>query len=71
VAIFLRPGKTPDGAEVACVLRHVIRQMFSPTMPAMQPFGTAIKTRSSTRVASKARERPSVSVAAVDVVAPR
>ena len=24
VAIFLRPGKTPDGAEVACVLRHVI-----------------------------------------------
>src|SRR5271169_915531 len=27
VAIFLRPGKTPDGAEVACVLRHVIRQI--------------------------------------------
>src|ERR1019366_5057931 len=24
VAIFLRPGKTPDGAEVARVLRHVI-----------------------------------------------
>jgi hypothetical protein len=27
VAIFLRPGKTPDGVEVACVLRHVIRQV--------------------------------------------
>ena len=27
VAIFLRPGKTPDGVEVACVLRHVIRQI--------------------------------------------
>jgi hypothetical protein len=27
VAIFLRPGKTPDGAEVARVLRHVIRQI--------------------------------------------
>jgi Transposase DDE domain group 1 len=24
VATILRPGKTPDGAEVACVLRHVI-----------------------------------------------
>ena len=27
VAIFLRPGKTPDGAEVACVLRHVIQRI--------------------------------------------
>ncbi|MEO8884032.1 MAG: IS1380 family transposase [Devosia sp.] len=27
VAIFLRPGKTPDGVEVACVLRHVIRHI--------------------------------------------
>ena len=27
VAIFLRPGKTPDGIEVACMLRHVIRQI--------------------------------------------
>jgi len=27
VAIFLRPGKTPDGVEVACVLRHVLRQI--------------------------------------------
>jgi hypothetical protein len=27
VAIILRPGKTPDGAEVALVLRHVIRQI--------------------------------------------
>jgi hypothetical protein len=27
VAIFLRPGKTPDGAEVARVLRHVVRQI--------------------------------------------
>jgi hypothetical protein len=27
VAIFLRPGKTPDGVEVACVLRHAIRQI--------------------------------------------
>jgi hypothetical protein len=27
VVIFLRPGKTPDGIEVACVLRHVIRQI--------------------------------------------
>jgi Transposase DDE domain group 1 len=25
VAVILRPGKTPDGAEVALVLRHVIR----------------------------------------------
>jgi hypothetical protein len=25
VAIFLRPGKTPDGAEVAMVVRHVVR----------------------------------------------
>ena len=25
VAVFLRPGKTPDGAEVALVLRHVVR----------------------------------------------
>jgi hypothetical protein len=24
VAIILRPGKTPDGAEAALVLRHVI-----------------------------------------------
>jgi hypothetical protein len=27
VAIFLRPGKTPDGIEVARVLRHVIRHI--------------------------------------------
>lgn len=27
VAIFLRPGKTPDGAEVARVLRHVVRHI--------------------------------------------
>jgi hypothetical protein len=27
VAIFLRPGKTPDGAEFARVLRHVIRHI--------------------------------------------
>jgi hypothetical protein len=27
VAILLRPGKTPDGAEVASVLRHVIRHI--------------------------------------------
>jgi hypothetical protein len=27
VAIFLRPGKTPDGTEVACVLRHVIKHI--------------------------------------------
>jgi len=27
VAIFLRPGKTPDGIEVATVLRHVIRHL--------------------------------------------
>ena len=26
VAVILRPGKTPDGAEVALVLRHVIRR---------------------------------------------
>jgi hypothetical protein len=25
VAVFLRPGKTPDGIEVAMVLRHVVR----------------------------------------------
>jgi hypothetical protein len=25
VAVFLRPGKTPDGVEVATVLRHVVR----------------------------------------------
>jgi hypothetical protein len=25
VAVILRPGKTPDGAEVACVLRHVVK----------------------------------------------
>ena len=25
VAVFLRPGKTPDGVEVAMVLRHVVR----------------------------------------------
>ncbi|WP_159107332.1 hypothetical protein [Azospirillum sp. B506] len=25
VAVILRPGKTPDGAEVAMVLRHVVR----------------------------------------------
>ena len=25
VAVILRPGKTPDGAEVALVLRHVVR----------------------------------------------
>jgi hypothetical protein len=27
VAVILRPGKTPDGIEVALVLRHVIRQI--------------------------------------------
>src|SRR5580693_318239 len=27
VAVILRPGKTPDGAEVALVLRHVIHQI--------------------------------------------
>ncbi len=27
MAIFLRPGKTPDGAEVARVLRHVVRHI--------------------------------------------
>lgn len=25
VAVILRPGKTPDGSEVALVLRHVVR----------------------------------------------
>ena len=25
VAVILRPGKTPDGAEVAFVVRHVVR----------------------------------------------
>ena len=25
VAVILRPGKTPDGAEVALVLRHLVR----------------------------------------------
>jgi hypothetical protein len=29
VAVILRPGKTPDGAEVALVLRHVIRRIRS------------------------------------------
>ena len=29
VAIILRPGKTPDGAEVALVLRHVVRAIRS------------------------------------------
>ena len=29
VAIFLRPGKTPDGVEVARVLRHVVRHIRS------------------------------------------
>ena len=27
VAVILRPGKTPDGAEVALVLRHVVRHI--------------------------------------------
>jgi hypothetical protein len=27
IAVILRPGKTPDGAEVALVLRHVIRRI--------------------------------------------
>jgi len=27
VAVILRPGKTPDGAEVALVLRHVVRNI--------------------------------------------
>jgi hypothetical protein len=27
VAVILRPGKTPDGAEVALILRHVIRRI--------------------------------------------
>jgi hypothetical protein len=27
VAVILRPGKTPDGAEVALVLRHVVRRI--------------------------------------------
>ena len=27
VAVILRPGRTPDGAEVALVLRHVIRRI--------------------------------------------
>src|SRR4051812_48162972 len=27
VAVILRPGKTPDGTEVALVLRHVIRRI--------------------------------------------
>jgi hypothetical protein len=29
VAVILRPGKTPDGVEVALVLRHVIRRIRS------------------------------------------
>ena len=29
VAVILRPGKTPDGAEVALVLRHVVRAIRS------------------------------------------
>jgi hypothetical protein len=35
VAIFLRSGRTPDGAEVACVLRHVIRH-FRARWPRVQ-----------------------------------
>jgi hypothetical protein len=27
VAVILRPGKTPDGPEVALILRHVIRRI--------------------------------------------
>ena len=27
VAVFLRPGKTPAGTEVALVLRHVVRAL--------------------------------------------
>uniref|UniRef100_UPI0035E3D530 transposase n=1 Tax=Methylobacterium sp. B34 TaxID=95563 RepID=UPI0035E3D530 len=29
VAVILQPGKTPDGAEVAFVLRHVVRAIHA------------------------------------------
>ena len=37
VAVILRPGKTPDGAEVALVLRHVIRAHPRPLAQGRHP----------------------------------
>ena len=37
VAVILRPGKTPDGAEVALVLRHVIRRHPPPLAQGRHP----------------------------------
>ncbi len=34
VAVILRPGKTPDGAEVALVLRHVVKAIRRRWQPA-------------------------------------
>jgi hypothetical protein len=41
VAVILRPGKTPDGAEVALVLRHVVRAIRArpPRSPDLGPSG--------------------------------
>ena len=37
VAVILRPGKTPDGAEVALVLRHVVRAIRTQLAPSSPP----------------------------------
>jgi hypothetical protein len=41
VAVLLRPGKTPDGAEVALVLRHVVKAIRArpPRSPDLGPSG--------------------------------
>ena len=49
VAVILRPGKTPDGAEVALVLRHVIRRHPRAAGPRSTSWSAATATTAGPR----------------------
>ena len=49
VAMILRPGKTPDGAEVALVLRHVIRRHPRPLASRSTSWSAATATTAGRR----------------------
>ena len=49
VAVILRPGKTPDGAEVALVLRHVIRRHPQRAGPRSTSWSAATATTAGPR----------------------
>src|SRR5262249_33047763 len=62
VAVILRPGKTPDGAEVALVLRHVIGRIRA-RWPAVEIMGASSVRRSTNRIMGNVTPFPKTSQA--------